>query len=243
MLRGSPGAASRASSTAPARRARAAGVRARRLRWLHDPHVARQRASCRTWPSRPGRPSPCRPGSACRRAGAGTGSGGSCTSTARPSRCRATARRRSATSWNALLTCARYASPVGAFARLSDGICCCRNMSVFARRRGDHVVEPLCAEIRVLRLRRDVPGAERPPIEVHLPLGPGGIGITPTFAAPRPVLMIVESQSPPIQKTPLPLRELRRGGVVAERVVVVVEVARLAPLLELASALIVPGVS
>jgi hypothetical protein len=46
-------------------------------------------------------------------------------------------------------------------------------------------------------------GPDVAPIDVHCPRGPGGIGITPTFL-PRPALMIVESQSPPIQNTPFP---------------------------------------
>ena len=53
--------------------------------------------------------------------------------------------------------------------------------------------------------------------------------------------MIVESQSPPIQKTPLPFANSRRRGVVAERVVVVVEVPGLRPLLELGERLDRPG--
>jgi len=47
-------------------------------------------------------------------------------------------------------------------------------------------------------------GPERPPIEAHLPLGPGGIGETTMFFAPSPCLMMVESQSPPIHIAPLP---------------------------------------
>jgi hypothetical protein len=46
-------------------------------------------------------------------------------------------------------------------------------------------------------------GPEVAPIDAQVPPGPGGMGITPTFL-PRPVLMIVESQSPPIQNTPFP---------------------------------------
>ena len=38
-------------------------------------------------------------------------------------------------------------------------------------------------------------GPESPPIDVHWPRGPGGTGMTPMFAAPRPALMMVEFPS------------------------------------------------